>query len=395
MKQSEHTDLIVKFLTGEITPEENLLLSEKLKEDARFEQEFKNLEKIWSISANPSFKDDHYDAKAGWNRLRSRIEEDNLKAKTVHFLPSNWLNIAASITLILVFAFLLIQFGPLLLQTSTKNQVALKNKKKEVTAKYYESVKRAKVTSKKTSNTIDIFYLPDSTLVWLNTDSEIIWKSDFGNKNREIILIGEAYFDVTRNESRPFVVHAGSTVTTVLGTSFNLTANDSSSTVEIAVVSGKVSFASEDDELFLEKDQAAVWNENSGILSMYNRKDPYLGWKEKSDNIKTTSRYQDEMMHPEKYLSTDLIWKRNIIRQTVIEGYIYNTALLTTYSNIELKVSYYNNKGVLIGENKLIADTNVRPGSSVSYKHKLPDWFENTKDVRVEVIGVKKKRDAF
>ena len=64
--------------------------------------------------------------------------------------------------------------------------------------------------------------LPDSTRVWINSDSELRFPSVFGEDNREVELKGEAYFEVKRDTARPFVVRTGVTAVRVLGTSFNV-----------------------------------------------------------------------------------------------------------------------------------------------------------------------------
>lgn len=64
--------------------------------------------------------------------------------------------------------------------------------------------------------------LPDSTLVWINSGSELRFPSVFVGGKREVELKGEAYFEVRRDTARPFVVRTGGTAVRVLGTSFNV-----------------------------------------------------------------------------------------------------------------------------------------------------------------------------
>jgi ferric-dicitrate binding protein FerR (iron transport regulator) len=78
--------------------------------------------------------------------------------------------------------------------------------------------------------------LPDSSVVWLNADSRLQYSED--TTHREVTLSGEAFFDVKRN-TKPFVVKAGKSTTTVLGTSFNIKAYDEEA-IAITVVSGKI-----------------------------------------------------------------------------------------------------------------------------------------------------------
>lgn len=82
--------------------------------------------------------------------------------------------------------------------------------------------------------------LPDSTQVWLNANSSLEYPDDLQDKKREVFLIGEAYFDVRHAEERPFIIHTGKVVTTVLGTAFNIKAYPFSKNVQVTVSKGKV-----------------------------------------------------------------------------------------------------------------------------------------------------------
>lgn len=80
--------------------------------------------------------------------------------------------------------------------------------------------------------------LADETFVYLNADSKLTLHSGFGQGAREVSLRGEAYFDVARETSRPFIVHAGGTTTEVLGTKFNVNTYDED--VQVVVAEGRL-----------------------------------------------------------------------------------------------------------------------------------------------------------
>ncbi len=82
--------------------------------------------------------------------------------------------------------------------------------------------------------------LPDGTQVWLNADSKIKYDQDFMGALREVQLTGEAYFDVVKDKSRPFVIHTGSIDVTVVGTSFNVRSYPGEKTTETALIQGAV-----------------------------------------------------------------------------------------------------------------------------------------------------------
>lgn len=82
--------------------------------------------------------------------------------------------------------------------------------------------------------------LSDGTIVWLKPHSSIEYREVFSKTSRTIQLKGEAFFDVARDEQRPFIVTTGNVITKVLGTSFNIKAYRDASTIEVSVMSGKV-----------------------------------------------------------------------------------------------------------------------------------------------------------
>lgn len=83
-----------------------------------------------------------------------------------------------------------------------------------------------------------IVTLPDNSTVTMNEGSELTFSRGFGESDREVFLTGEALFDVQRDPTKPFIVHTGTVQTTVLGTTFNIKANEGRITV--TVVEGRV-----------------------------------------------------------------------------------------------------------------------------------------------------------
>ena len=69
--------------------------------------------------------------------------------------------------------------------------------------------------------------LPDGTKVWLNASTQIVYKPSFWKRERQVDLSGEAYFEVSRNKTKPFVVNSNDVRTCVLGTKFNVRARPS------------------------------------------------------------------------------------------------------------------------------------------------------------------------
>jgi len=82
--------------------------------------------------------------------------------------------------------------------------------------------------------------LPDGSVVLLNAKSVLTVDKHFNDKNREVNLVGEAFFDVTHNKNKPFKVHTEDFDINVLGTSFNVKIYPGEATSETVLVKGLI-----------------------------------------------------------------------------------------------------------------------------------------------------------
>ena len=89
--------------------------------------------------------------------------------------------------------------------------------------------------------------LPDGTQVWLNSNSRLKYNNDFNTNDREVILEGEAYFDVAKNMQLPFIVHASSIDIKVLGTSFAVKSYPQDKTIEATLLQGMIEVSRKDN----------------------------------------------------------------------------------------------------------------------------------------------------
>lgn len=103
--------------------------------------------------------------------------------------------------------------------------------------------------------------LDDGSIVWINSSTEFKYPKKFNGRTREVYLSGEAYFDIHHNAAKPFIVHTGKVITTVLGTAFNINAHKDLSTVVVTVTRGKVSLADQDRLLgYISPNQQITYN---------------------------------------------------------------------------------------------------------------------------------------
>ncbi|WP_167610201.1 FecR family protein [Maribellus sediminis] len=126
------------------------------------------------------------------------------------------------------------------------------------------------------------FELPDGTKVWLNSETQLEFPSEFAGNTREITLTGQAYFDVTHNPEKPFIVHTTLGNVEVKGTSFDLKAYKNDRTFETTLVEGLVSVATADkQETTIHPGQRSVYSEEDGKLTTANVDvQLYTSWKD-------------------------------------------------------------------------------------------------------------------
>ena len=82
--------------------------------------------------------------------------------------------------------------------------------------------------------------LPDSSKLWLNAGTKLIYPKKFNNSLRQVYVAGEAYAEITKDKSRPFVMSAGEVTVEVLGTKFNVKSYSEDSHIAVSLMEGSV-----------------------------------------------------------------------------------------------------------------------------------------------------------
>ena len=121
--------------------------------------------------------------------------------------------------------------------------------------------------------------LADGTAVFLNKKSKIIYPKFFNSKIRNVELEGEAYFQVKRNPTKPFIIKSGDAIIEVLGTSFNVS-NKPDGTTIVSVNSGKVSLKNQNtgELVYLTKGEKGII-QNQKLSESVNKELNYKSWK--------------------------------------------------------------------------------------------------------------------
>lgn len=125
--------------------------------------------------------------------------------------------------------------------------------------------------------------LADGTRVWLNSMTDLRYPVNFTGTSREVYLKGEAYFEVNRDTSKPFIVRLEGSSVTVLGTSFNVKAYEDESNIYTSLVKGAVRFTSDKGgkQVELKPGMQCAWNSVSGETEVREMDlEQFVSWKD-------------------------------------------------------------------------------------------------------------------
>lgn len=195
---------------GETSAWEEYTVRKWLEADASNNAYFEQLRVIWNTS-NQLALESQADENQAWKRFQQQIHTSD-PAVPVKQSNINWLKVAAAIVIIAglsVFGYLFLK------QHAAPGQLAFLTN---------ENV---------TSDT-----LPDGTMVTLNKNSALYYPALFKGNTRKVSMSGEAFFNVTPNKTKPFIIEANGTKITVVGTSFNVRSGTDST--EVIVETGVV-----------------------------------------------------------------------------------------------------------------------------------------------------------
>ena len=135
----------------------------------------------------------------------------------------------------------------------------------------------SEITIENNSEGVRVLMLPDSSVVRLEALSRIRYARNFSTGNREVHLVGKAFFDIVRDPAHPFYVYSGKIGTRVLGTSFFVDAPEHARKVGVKVLTGKVSVFTVDETPSKAPDQAALKNSTAnGVILSPNQKVEYI-----------------------------------------------------------------------------------------------------------------------
>lgn len=200
-------DLLHKYFRGDTTPPEEMQIMDWAEASPENHRQYLEERKLWNALLI------HY----------SPVKENNLFAATKSTSFNGWkiVSIAATVALLISLAWM---------------QLGLNKEPQGMQAVLVPAGQRVQLV------------LEDGTKVWLNSKSSFTYPTSFGSQTREVQLDGEGFFEVARNEKKPFIVKTKKYDIKVLGTTFNVYAyNNEESLFETSLLSGSVDVTSNKD----------------------------------------------------------------------------------------------------------------------------------------------------
>jgi transmembrane sensor len=261
-----YTDLITRYFAGEISGDELVLLSDWLKTDEQNREIFVQHQKTWHLIEKKNIQS-IINVDNEWISMQSKmnatIPENQNPTQVIslnqnrNILKSSFQNIwkiAAAVTILLVSSFLL----------------------------YYYISKPSNIVVTAQATNIDQV-LPDGSVISLHAGSQIIYPSTFTGHTRNVELKGEAYFKVTHDKTKPFIVTSGNARVEVLGTQFNVNTKSQSGAMEVVLTAGKVSVyfdgKPKENVVLMPGEKALLSSEKNEIQKTTNADPNYMAWK--------------------------------------------------------------------------------------------------------------------
>lgn len=255
MKENTPWNIIVKYLQKRATAEELTELNRWMEEDKENKKLLAEAFDVFAVSGSlpPPMTPD---LEKAWQKINRKLTTKVHPAK----LWFEKIKYAAAVV-----AILLIGFSTLWMVTSVKNKQILQQQTEIISPLGQKS----KVV------------LPDSSVVWLNSGSSLKYKGNFNMKGREVVLEGEAYFEVFKNKSKKFRVKTGILNVDVYGTAFNIKNHSDDNFQEITVSEGRVGISGKTGEIrqLIRGDQAILDKKTNKIMFTQNSPEVINAWK--------------------------------------------------------------------------------------------------------------------
>ncbi len=357
MSEREKIDLqIIRYLDGDISAEDTLLLQRWMQDDSQNLQYFTETKKIWD-SCN-ALGNSPEEMEMALNRFRKNFKPASVSRHTRHRI-SPWIYRAAAVVILGIAAFGI-------------NQYIHKNDLPQ--DRYIQAATNKYIIPKGQKGQL---VLSDGTKVWLNSESTLELPGVFGSE-REVTLSGEAYFEVKSDEAHPFLVQTPKLKIKVTGTTFNIKAYEMDDQIETTLVEGRLSILNSEHELVVLKP-----NESS----VYSRKENSLNINKLETKTSNVSEKRKTKIHIEELSPIELVgvWKEDkLIFQDESLGNMvlklerwFNRKIHVSDPN--LLVNEYNGKFVYNETIYQVLDVICRSSADLKYKEVDHEFYISKK----------------
>ena len=263
MEKNISERLIVRYLAGETTAEEAGRVEQWLKSNPQNQKIMKEWEAAWDAGYDPKIS---FDEERGLQMLNAKLDGPQIRTTNNQSADAPktfyWLRVAAAVAILFGAAFLMYRYQG---QTMPAGEVSM-----------VEKINPYGIKS--------TFRLSDGSLVKLNAGSQLRFPKRFSDTERTVYLEGEAYFDVVRDESKPFKVVSEKLTTEVLGTSFAVRAFPEAGEALVVVTTGKVKVSSGTEgasPVVLRPLEKVVYHKQSATMTKSNAEGGReLAWKD-------------------------------------------------------------------------------------------------------------------
>ena len=237
-------NIITKYLTGQCSEEEVIEVNAWMKESEENARKFFRMEEIYHLGKFDQYTDEQRMLRAEKQLYRRLKIEKDKQSKIL--IMHRWMKYAAIIAVILTIGG---GAGYWFYQNGNSQQMMV--------AVADEGIVKEVI-------------LPDGTKVWLNNAATLKYPREFSEKERNVHLDGEAYFEVTKNRHKPFTVQSDVMRIRVLGTTFNFKCDKNCRIAEATLIEGEIEVKGnkEEGQVILAPGQRAELNKNNGRLTV-------------------------------------------------------------------------------------------------------------------------------
>jgi ferric-dicitrate binding protein FerR (iron transport regulator) len=261
-------------------------------------------------------------------KIQQETQLTNTSSSSVKMSSRKWLRVAAAILLPLIFCYGAYRY-------LWDNQAETTS---ETLIVFAEPGEKSHLT------------LPDGSRVWLNSGSVLTYHNNYNQKDRCLELNGEAYFEVTPNANKVFVVQCMDMKIEVLGTSFNIKAYDGDAVISTVLTEGKVKVTLPCQTLVMQPNERVVYNKTdkkytSGIV----KSSDFTDWRKNKLRFENET-LQDIAVTIARIHNINYRFEEEGIKDLRFTGSVDNTNVKSVLDAIILTapIDYYVKDGVIV-----------------------------------------------